>query len=665
MKNIIVTVKNYKIEKPAERIFFAIISILFVISILLALFAPIKPDNKIKIIYDILPAEMSGKISLISEDDIYEQQGEPDDESYRLFEITYFLGNKGIQVDNIAFELQYGAKESYIKAIEIYNHNMAVKRFAPTEIVEYFKVGENESYYFDGPFLVIATEDESPTLIGNERLQSELQNIFSGTKAIRGNLFFYSMLWYGIACVVYLKRKSIIACLRCFLVVVKKVMSYFHKFVQWGYSHKYYIGVGLLIIVEAGIFLMAAKSKIYAHIDEHTTKMAIDYYLGRWLKPSLSGSWVAGTFSHYGISRLKEPTWYYLAAGKFGWIITFLTPFTTYYRMLNVFLFGIMVAMTIKHGRQEKWMFFVLLFTPQLWYLFSYATSDAWDLFWGFVITFELIHDESCMNKYFTGKKCNKFLAVAWCGFLFSNIFLGKRNYYAILLFAFIILLFRILPIQKEKIKLVLPRYLWVLAATFAWYKLKIGLDRIGLYMEEAGVIIGSQREESSATAFAASVSFAERFQNVFSERNMLSDLFGTFTGVYCWAVIWSPIIYRFIIAGLYVILIILLIYYVNKCNIHDKIEIALMFGAMLISIGAVGWWCMYKEYQPQGRYILPIILVLAYISTKRKEIYQSRAFQTVLLLIGVVSLYSFYFVALKGMVSPYLDSVKIFKRIF
>lgn len=666
MKSIIETVKKYKPNKFGKRIFFVVISILFVISILLALFVPIKPDNKIKIIYSTLTAEMSGKISLISEDDIYEQQGEPDDESYRLFEITYFLGNKGIQADNIAFELQYGVRESYIKAIEIYNHNTAVKRFAPTEIVEYFKVGDNESYYFDGPFLVIATEDESPTLIGNERLQSELQSVFSDTKAIRDNLVFYSLLWYGAAYVVYLKRKSIIACLRSFWIVIKKVISYFQRFVRWGYAHKYYIGVGILIIVEAGIFLMAAKSKIYAHIDEHTTKMAIDYYLGRWLKPSLSSSWVAGTFSHYGISRLKEPTWYYLAAGKFGWIITFLTPFTTYYRMLNVFLFGIMIAMTIKHGRQEKWMFFVLLFTPQLWYLFSYATSDAWDLFWGFVITFELIHEESCMNRYFTGRKCNKLLAAVWCGFLFSNIFLGKRNYYVVLLFAFIILLFRLLPIRKEKIKLTLPRYLCVLATTFAWYQLKLGLDRIGLYMDEAEVVIGSQREENSLTALAASASFAERFHYVFSERNMFSDLFETFTGAYCWHVIWNPKVYTFIIvAGLYVILLILLVYYANKCNIRDKIEIALMFGSIFISIAAVGWWCMYKEYQPQGRYILPIILVLAYISTKRKEIYQNRVFQTILLLIGLASLFSFYFVALKGMVFPYLDIVKMIKKFF
>ncbi len=667
MKNVIEVVEDNKINKPEKRIFFVIISILFAISILFVFFVPIKPENKIKIIYETVYSEslaMRGRISLISEKDVYEQQGELDDESYRMFEIIYALGDKGAKADNIAFELQYGVQESYIKAIEIYNHNTAVRRFAPTEIVEYFDLGENESYYFDGPFLVVTAEDESPTLIGNERLQAELQSIFNDTGAIRVNLVFYLMLCYGIVSAIYLKKKDIITCLGRTLAVVKRGRLSFRRFFEWGYTHKYYIGVVLLIVVELCIFLMAAKSKLYAHIDEHTTKMAIDYYLGRWLKPDSSGSWIAGTFSHYGVSRLNESTWYYLLAGKFGWIFAFLTPFTTYYRMFNVFLFGIMVVMTIKHGRQEKWMFFVLLFTPQLWYLFSYATSDAWDLFCGFIITFELIYAESYMNKYFEGKKCNKFLAVVWCGFLFSNIFLGKRNYYVILLFAFIILLFRLLPIDKERIRKTLPRYFCVLAMTFAWYKLKIGLDRIGSYMEEAGTIIGSQVEETSPTAFAASVSFADRFQYVFSERNMLSDLFGTFTGAYCWQVIWNPEIYTIIVAGLYAVLLILLIRYASKCNIRDKIEIVLMFGVVSISIGAVVYWCMYKEYQPQGRYILPIILVLAYISTKRKEIYQSRIFQTVLCLIGLASLYSYYFVALKGMVFPYLNIVKIIKRI-
>lgn len=663
MKKVIEEVKNHKVNKPEKRIFFVMISILFVISILLALFIPIKPENKIKIIYDIIPSEMSGKISLISDDDVYEQQGKPDDESYRLFEIIYVLGNKGMRADNIAFELQYGVKESNIKAIEIYNHNTAVRRFAPTEIMEYFNLGENESYYYDGPFLVVVTEDESPTLTGNEKLQGELQNIFSNTKAIRVNLIFYSMLCYVTVCVVYLKRKSIIACLKSFWAGIKRVIVYVQRFIQWGYTHKYYIGVGLLIIVEACIFLMAAKSKLYAHIDEHTTKMAIDYYLGRWLKPSLSSSWAAGTCSHYGLSRLRESTWYYLLAGKVGWIITFLTPFTTYYRILNVFLFGIMIAMTIKHGRQEKWMFFVLLFTPQLWYLFSYATSDAWDWFWSFIITFELIHDESSMNKYFAGRKCNKFLAAVWFGFLFSNMFLGKKNYRIVLLFAFIILFFRLIPIRKEQIKKTLPRYFCVLATTYVWYQFKIVLDRIGVYMTEAGVVVGSQREESSPTAFAASVSFAERFHYVFSERNMLVELFQTFTGAYCWHVIWNPKVHTFIVAVLYVILLILLIYYANKCCTYDKIEIILMFGVVLLSIGAVGYWCMYREYQAQGRYILPIILVIAYISTKRKEIYQSRVFQTVLFLIGLDSLYSYYFVALKGMAFPYMNIVKTIKR--
>ena len=647
-----------ELEKNKKKI--VVLICFFAIILLVICFVPIKQDNYIKIIYSGLPAEAhwlsaetTGKMVVEYSSGVREQQGTTDDESYSLYEITYHLDEVNEEITNLSFELQYGSTESYVKAIEIYNHMTQVKHLAPKEIVEYFECGEGENYYFDGPYVVFTTQDESPTLVGTNLLQKEINQILKDDRAIRINaVVWYLFITALLFCGVFL-RDQIWMLIKNIQGILKQGIIYLYNWVCWVYQRKYYIGVFFLIIAETFVIFMAMKSRLYAHPDETVTRVAIDYYLGNWMRPSMYSGWVAGTFSPSGSTRLIEHTWYYLFAGKVGWLFAVLTPFTTYFRMFNVILFSIMVGITVKYGKKESWMFLVLLSTPQLWYLFSYATSDAYDFFWSFIITFELIHEKSIMRRFLEEKTRHKFLSILWCGFLFSNIFLAKRNFYCVLLFAFVVLAFRLFPLQKKKTIIQIKKYCEILFSTYVFYFIKMKLDEIMSYFNSLPVF--SYTQAYSGTEVVRAVEEGYSIKELFTEKALGESLFGSFIGAYGWMSFWNDDRHTHFVAVLYIVLIGILVYLMIRMKWKDKLETLCMFAICLLMFVMVVRQCWLGDYQPQGRYMLPILLVLGYVTAKRREKTSDALLALVMFLIAIASVYSFYHVGLQSLVIPYL----------
>lgn len=616
-----------------------IIIILFIVILLFLCWVPIKQENSIKIIYSGLPNEenglsinTTGKINLECNNDIVELPGTINEKAHSFYEITYELGDPGKDISNLSFELQYDSSQSYVKAIEIYNRMTQVRHFAPVEIVEYFDCGINESFYFEGPCVVFVTKDESPTLIGNERLQQELPQILQNDMAIRVNMVICYIIVFASCIGLYAKK-------------YRKELRKKYTFKHINYELKNYIGVFFLIIIQLMIFIMAIRSKLYAHPDETVTRVAIDYYLGNWLKPSGESNWVAGTFSPAGYSRLFEDTWYYLAAGKIGWLVSVLTHSATYFRILNVILFSIMAGIAIKYGKKEKWLYFVLLFTPQLWYVFSYATSDAWDFFWGFIITYELILQESSLNNFLEGKRKR---SVLWLGFIFSNIFLAKQNYYCVLLFAFIVLLFRLFSMSGKKLVLQIRRYCEILASTGVFYFIKKFLDYILSNIEQNKLFFVERAYTGKALSLFET---GYSIKDLFIGKDLGKALFGSFIGAYGWMAHWNNEIHTYIVAFLYGTVICVLLTLTHQMNWKEKFEIFFLLGVCILMFLMVVIHCWMSDYQPQGRYMLPVIFILGYISTKAKEKWQASLLSVLMLMIGITSIISFSYVGLRALV--------------
>lgn len=627
--------------------FILIITFCLIIILLFLCFIPIKPNNQIKIIFSGLPyeknelsAETMGKMIIQYNDRTTELQGTVDLEAQSLYEITYVMGDIGKDAVNLSFDLQYDNSKSYIKAIEIYNHMTQVEHFAPSQIIEYFNCGIDEEYYFEGPCIVLTAEDGCPSLIGNEKLQSVLPEILQNDIAIRINMLIWYIIIAGLFMVLLCEKKCIVN--------IKKNLKSINAFLCWIYERKYYIGIAFLIIVQLLIIIMAIKSKLYAHPDETVTRVAIDYYLGNWLKPSMEGNWVAGTFSPAGYSRLNEDTWYYLIAGKVGWLVIILTHFATYFRALNVILFGIMTGIVVKYGKKESWMFLILLLTPQLWYVFSYATSDAWDFFWGFIITFELVVQESSLNCFLKGKGKNNFWIILWLGFVFSNIFLAKENFYCVLLYAFIVLLFRLFSLSREDLFIQIGRYCKILVSTGGFYLLKKILDIIMNNVDKNIVFLPDQAYPGKVlSAFEAGYTI----KDLFTEKSLGKDLFGSFTGAYGWMAHWNSETYTYIVAFLYGAILFVLFSSLFRMRFNERLEVIFLYGTCFLMFVMVVLHCWVNDYQPQGRYMFPVILIIGYLGSKKKEKWQEVLLFASLFLIGVLSIFSYCYVGLRALV--------------
>lgn len=224
----------------------------------------------------------------------------------------------------------------------------------------------------------------------------------------------------------------------------------------------------LSIAIVIAVFVMSLFSITYGHPDEDETRGSMDYYLTHWGLPDFDDISLQNAYSNYGTIRLAERSFYYILAGKFGWICKNIFHISAYYRMFNVLLLVLLVAWILIKGRKDKWMFAFLFATPQLWYLFSYATSDAWDIFIGFFVVTEAIREDGLIaGVWKEGFSWRQFGGMFLYAFLCAQTLMGKKNYLIILLFAFVVLLFKLWDAENKK-QLFL-KYMMILGMVFAF----------------------------------------------------------------------------------------------------------------------------------------------------------------------------------------------------
>ncbi len=188
-------------------------------------------------------------------------------------------------------------------------------------------------------------------------------------------------------------------------------------------------------IMLVGIFFMicviAFTSKDGYHPDETAHARAAAYYVDHWKPPLVEDPAIRNTFSVYGSSRLTTGEIYYFFAGKFAKVSENL-PLTGYlpYRLFNVFLFALIILRTF-WAPQARLLAIPFLISPQLWYAFSYCTSDAFALFVAFSAGCQVMVENSLFNRYlfqrFTYEKFVNLFLVAFC---FTLMLFVKKNFY-------------------------------------------------------------------------------------------------------------------------------------------------------------------------------------------------------------------------------------------
>lgn len=563
------------------------------------------------------------------------------------FEVTYEIPRERSKMLSFSMELVQKKNTAQICSIEFYDHGVQVVKYSPTDISVLFQA-ENADVTLDYAKVNIVNEQEMIVLKGTPQFLDEYTNILSGSAAA------------------YLNGVILAVCcaLICYGFLVVNENS--KQEMRQGFGRQDVLYACALIAIVIFGAAMSFMSKHYAHCDEQLTRSAIDYYLGHWIPPRADSHWQAGTYSYQygaygGYSRLNESTLYYFLAGKIGWIFREIFHLQTYYRMFGLVLLCIMIY-TSWRQRKNKWIALALCVTPQTWYLFSYATSDQWDWFCGFYILLITLDKDSILHKIIQKKGSirQRCFYMILCALLFAQMFLGKSNYIVVLAIPFIDLLIYWIRDEKWSVR-VLLHYCIILALTFTIFMCVTRIPRIGekysidLTNEEVQTSLESNRisevsEKPQLVSTAPADNGVTFWDMLWSHTYMPTPalLFTSAIGYYVWSSLWGGTLYSMIMMLLYASIGIgLLFSLIRERQWVIKLKIAFA-GGMVIALFCVALlYCYYVTYQPQGRYILPVFLLLGYAAAYSEKFLHSGCYKWLVAACCIGSLWCFGYAGL------------------
>ncbi len=415
-------------------------------------------------------------------------------------------------------------------------------------------------------------------------------------------------------------------------------------------------GVWVLIIT------MAAISKENSHPDEYVHMSAIAFYQDHWIPPVIDDPAIRNTFSAYGVSRLNNGEVYYLFAGKVHkFMQTFSIPEYLSMRLFNVCLFGLIVLYTIRN-RYARMVALPFLVSSQLWYTFSYCGSDAFALFLIFLAACEVIDPNSLLHRYLKGDSwLTKVLGVVLLGFLLGIIFLLKKNFLPFVVFFYLVLAVKLFLTDEffwEK-KAAIFRLLLV---TF------VGLSICGLRVSADYLINGVDRQakiDQLADKLALPmykpgtelqkkhVTLYRKARGVTLERIIKIDHFFEQTfrssfGVFGYFTISGTQVYYDLVrwSGVFLLAIFFATIFRGGGLIGSGLAIAAL-GLSVALLGASLYHSWTLDFQPQGRYLLPIFPIFGILYGWNYRAINGRLLIFALTPMFLLAMYGFIFEAL------------------
>jgi hypothetical protein len=425
-----------------------------------------------------------------------------------------------------------------------------------------------------------------------------------------------------------------------------------------------YVPVCLAVALALAV-TMAVISKKNGHPDEFVHVAAVEYYKTNWLPPAVGNESIEGSYSPYGVSRLHTNEIYYLIAGKFAKVAEpfFINSYIPC-RMFNVFLL-LTILLYITQVAEARIMALPLIISPQIWYLYSYCNSDGFSLAVAFFAACQLILPNSMFNRFMVGTiRFSLVLRGCVAGLVLGLLFLLKNNYLPFTAFLFFVagMVFWQLPGREAKVSffrrivilltigLVLfggkkmadysvngsSRQALITEARIAHAtpmyspESKLAQKHAGLYMKERGVTL--------AQVILQYRWFEKTFRSAFG-------VFGYFqyapTEVFFNVIRWSGVFAFVYFFGTILI----------RGDAIGRISAVtvLCLSVALISASLFHSWS--SDFQPQGRYLFPIVGMLIILCGQNRNVINRRWVSLFTVWMFFLSLYSFISVGLFQMV--------------
>jgi len=411
-------------------------------------------------------------------------------------------------------------------------------------------------------------------------------------------------------------------------------------------------------------FNLAWQADFNIHPDENAHIASIDYYAHNWIPPTVGDPRALDSYQRpWATSRLDDLGISYFIAGKFKNLVSlFFANETFSARAFNLLLFLLLFALST----QKRILIFCipLLCSPQIWYLFSYANRGAFALFISILLGWQLVNRHSLLNIFLNTNSVFK----GWSKLLLPALLLGillieQTNYLLFVLYIFAFLAWRLLFFVTHK------KLFFYKCVVFLMLALSVALGRYSVDLLINGPHKYAQRvayaEANAGADFKPSIASTDRsypglrlkdkgipFQGIFNpEWDWHKMTFKSFVGFYGYYAEYSPRWYYAYVAAIYVIILLLIIF-----QTITRLSWPYRWFTLLSLIAVSGgiWMGMLfswlYDFQPQGRYIfpiIPIILVYLYQSTRFWTHTAKSILLSLTLILIILSFYSFNEVAL------------------
>lgn len=451
----------------------------------------------------------------------------------------------------------------------------------------------------------------------------------------------------------------------CFLIVIILTLIFwnFDKLEQmlddiFDSSKGVFVPIAVIgfVIATITVMLIAFRTPLGGlHPDEYDVVECLKYGMNHLIPPDIRDPEVAGTFSGYGYTKLENGTYYFLIAGKVAALAKLLWATGNWWRIPNVLLFLGMAVIFFKNIRKKNYLVLTLGISVQAWYIFSYTTADALDFFFSFLVLMLLTDEESMLNKLIRdGLMSKNIIKAILIGVLFGMVFIGKQNYWAILLLAFVALLFKLLDAPKEERGRIWKVYIFVLAVFVVTVGTRYAFDFAhygmnGSKIKDELIVQYSAYDRNPTTPvqdlavswkmYAHGYSIADFFAEIpmwftnsfHSFCGLLNDyetsqVYFSFAGfLYCFIMI--------VLAGITVR---------KDASKRTKIEVFICMGIMALSVIVSIGNSYFVDSQYQGRYLLPMALTLGYIGYKTPEAFEKKYFKAAVIILNVLCVWYF-----------------------
>ncbi len=432
--------------------------------------------------------------------------------------------------------------------------------------------------------------------------------------------------------------------------------------------------LGALIVTA----MIALLSEYGMHPDEYDVRLCLDWCKTRWIWPDmrLTGEGLGDTYSGYGYTKVCNYTPYFLIAGKIAYVFEKFMGAFPYYRVPNLLLILLISVYMLKKLKSRDWLMLTFGICVQAWYIFSYVTADAMDFAAAFFALVFLADDKSILWKTLrsenqtVSKETEDVLpsisetdrisnAIRNCmcvllGILYGLILLGKPYYWAVLVLTFIVILRTIIKSRINKSDIVissfLPRAIAIMCIAFAILLARFALDIY--YYGTSKAEVKTQMEITYADPDknpATHIDEQSPTYRMYSKGYSLTDMFSFDPG-------WIRETYRSFVSARvtvsgdewYFILIGVLyafLYVKISVSLIKQGDLWLFITGSALNLGNIIASVLNSymvDCQPQGRYLLPILLTVAFMASKAVSLKEDKIFRSALLASACLSLFYF-----------------------